>query len=82
MEFLEGEALSDAVARGTLTLDEVEAIGSADVPGARRSARQGDRPPRSQARQHYLVPARGGRRFVKILDFGIAKFRRRRARSR
>ena len=51
MEYLSGESLSDAIARGPMAADQVEAIARPDVQGAGRGARQGDRPPRPQAAQ-------------------------------
>ena len=54
MEFVQGEASRDVLEKdGPLSPDRVEKILSADLRLARRGARAGDHPSRSQARQHH-----------------------------
>ena len=51
MELVEGEDLAERLKRGAIPIDETVAIGKQVADGARRSARQGHRAPRPQARQ-------------------------------
>ena len=78
MEYLTGESLSGAVARGPMPPDHVAAIGVPNVPGARGGTQQGNRPPGPQAAQRPDLHevgwlAHGRMLLVKILDFGVAK---------
>ena len=69
MELVEGEDLSQRIARGPIPVDEALADREADRRGPRSRARAGHRPSRSEARQHQ--GATDGT--VKVLDFGLAK---------
>ena len=52
MQYLEGESLADRLARGALPLSDALSIAHSDRRRARQGASRGDRPSRSEARQH------------------------------
>ena len=52
MELVDGDDLSSRIARGAIPIDEALPIAQADRGRARRRARAGHHPPRSQAREH------------------------------
>ena len=68
MEYLEGETLSDRLAKGPLPLEQTLRYGAGDRRRAEQSAPAGDRAPGSQA-GNVMITKSG----VKLLDFGLAK---------
>jgi serine/threonine protein kinase len=74
MEFLEGEALSDAVARGPMTPEEVEAIGTQMCKALWAAHAKGIVHRDLKPHNVQMVPRPDGAApLVKILDFGVAK---------
>jgi eukaryotic-like serine/threonine-protein kinase len=73
MEFLEGEALSEAVARGPMTPEEVEAIGVQMCRALWAAHAKGIVHRDLKPHNVQLVPRPEGTPLVKILDFGVAK---------
>ncbi len=74
MEFLEGEALSDAVARGPMTPEEVEAIGTQMCKALWAAHAKGIVHRDLKPHNVQMVPRPDGAGpLVKILDFGVAK---------
>ena len=73
MEFLEGEALSEAVARGPMTPEEVEAIGTQMCRALWAAHAKGIVHRDLKPHNVQLVPRPEGLPLVKILDFGVAK---------
>jgi len=73
MEFLEGEALSEAVARGPMTPEEVEAIGIQMCRALWAAHAKGIVHRDLKPHNVQLVPRPEGTPLVKILDFGVAK---------
>ena len=73
MEFLEGEALSEAVARGPMTPEEVEAIGVQMCRALWAAHAKGIVHRDLKPHNVQLVPRPEGPPLVKILDFGVAK---------
>src|SRR5580704_11818525 len=74
MEFLEGEALSDAVARGPMTPEEVEAIGTQMCKALWAAHAKGIVHRDLKPHNVHMVPRPDGAGpLVKILDFGVAK---------
>ena len=72
-EYVEGVTLPGTSAGAPLALADVLEIGVAGRGRARGRARGGHRPPRREARELMVRPDG----YVKILDFGLAKPRRR-----
>ena len=63
MEFVQGRSIGDHLEKeGPMSATRVEKHPRADLRLARGGARQGDRPPRSQAREHHPDGARRARR--------------------
>ena len=60
MELVEGPTLSERIKQGAIPLDEALEIARQIADGARSRARQGHRPPRSQAGQHQDHAGRHG----------------------
>src|SRR5450755_2083776 len=74
MEFLEGEALSEAVGRGPMTPEEVEAIGTQMCRALWAAHAKGIVHRDLKPHNVQLVPRPDGATpLVKILDFGVAK---------
>jgi eukaryotic-like serine/threonine-protein kinase len=74
MEFLEGEALSEAVARGPMTPEEVEAIGTQMCRALWAAHAKGIVHRDLKPHNVQMVPRPDGAGpLVKILDFGVAK---------
>ena len=78
MELLEGRSCAKSSRRRGDSSQEGPRLGGADRARPRRRPRQGDRPPRSQAREPVRDRGTGA---VKILDFGLAKLRHPRERA-
>jgi serine/threonine-protein kinase len=79
MEFLDGETLKDALARGPLALEDVVDWGC-QVAEALAAAHAHDVVHRDLKPENLFLiadPRRLGRKQVKVLDFGIAKLQRR-----
>ena len=60
MELVEGDDLSQRIARGAIPIDEALPIAKQIAGGARSRARAGDHPPRPEARQHQGARRRHG----------------------
>jgi serine/threonine protein kinase len=74
MEFLEGEALSEAVARGPMTPEEVEAVGTQMCRALWAAHAKGIVHRDLKPHNVQMVPRPDGATpLVKILDFGVAK---------
>ena len=84
MPFVEGEMLADRNNRlGTMPIAEDGALRARDRRGPARGARAQDRASRPQAREHHDLQAAGatGSERAVVMDFGLAKERKRRRAS-
>ncbi len=79
MELVEGDDLSQRIARGAIPVDEALPIAQADRGGARGGARAGDHSPRSEAREYQGARRRhreGARLRPRESDGAVARARR------